>query len=134
MRFRMAAKPLAWLATLLALAPAPLAAQAWEEVAQVPGGIALELDRNSTAKALDGSRSVMMGIFRKQLPTGTMETTVAVDCAAQEAKIRRIRLIDGPRLISDNIMADAGFTPIREGSAEDLYRAALCQDAESAAQ
>ncbi len=134
MSFRRAATPLAGLSALLALAPAPLAAQTWEEVAQVPGGIALELDRDSTAKALDGSRSVMMGVFRKQLPTGLMETSVAVDCEAQEAKIRRIRLIDGPRLISDNILADAGFTPIREGSAEDLYQAALCQEPESAAQ
>ncbi len=120
-------------AALAAFGATSLAAQPWEEVAQLPGGIALELDRGSVSQAMDGSRHVTLGIFRKQLPNALMETSVAVDCAAGEAKIRRVRLIDGTRVMTDKILAAAEFAPVNEGSAEAFYQAALCGSEESAA-
>ncbi len=119
-------------AFLAALGATSLAAQPWEQVAQLPGGIALELDRGSVSHAMDGSRHVALGVFRKQLPNALMETSVAVDCEAGEAKIRRVRLIDGASVMTDKILAAAEFAPINEGSAEAFYQAALCSGEESA--
>lgn len=112
----------------LAAMPAPLAAEPWEQVAELPGGIAVEVDANSVFEALDGVRLVLRATFRRQLPTATMETAVAVDCARAEAKIRGVRLLDGETVMSENVSLDSEFAPVREGSAEDIYFQALCED------
>lgn len=116
-----------------ALFSAPLAAEPWAQVAQLPGGIALELDEASVSHGMDGERHVALGTFRKQLPNALMETSVAVDCGANQAKIRRVRLLDGERVTADNILATAEFQPVNEGSAEAFYAAALCAGKEGAA-
>jgi hypothetical protein len=132
MKLKLAPFRLLGAVALAALGATGIAAQPWEQVAQLPGGIALELDRGSVSQEMDGDRQVAMGVFRKQLPNALMETSVAVDCALGEAKIRRVRLIDGSRVMTDNILAAAEFAPINEGSAEAFYQAALCSGEESA--
>jgi len=122
-----------WAALCAALLPSALAAEPWEQVAQLPGGIALEPDLASVSTGLDGERRVAVGTFRKQLPSGLMESSVTVDCRANEARIRRVRLFDGERVTADNILAGASFAPVNEGSAEAFYAAALCAPAEEEA-
>jgi len=78
---------------------------------------------------MDGERHVVLGTFRKQLPNALMETSVAVDCNADQAKIRRVRLLDGDRVMADNILATAEFLQVNEGSAEAFYTAGLCTPA-----
>lgn len=134
MTFNLAPLRLAGAAFLTVFGASSLVAEPWEEVAQLPGGIALELDRGSVSHAMDGNRHVALGIFRKQLPNALMETSVAVDCPAGEAKIRRVRLLDGPRVTTDRILASAEFAPVNEGSAEAFYQAALCGGEQSAAE
>src|SRR3569833_3887494 len=80
----------------LALAAAALsaaaAAQDWTKVDELPSGIAVEMDSASKVEEMDGVRMVERASFRKQLPTGLMETAVAVDCKGEAIKIRCLLL------------------------------------------
>ncbi len=115
------------IAALIALAsPALLHAENWQKVADLPGGMSEELDKDSIFEALDGVRLVVQAKFRRQMPTATMETAVAVDCVKGLAKIRGVRLLDGERVMSESVSANAEYLPIHEGSAEDIYFMALC--------
>jgi len=117
---------LAGAAALAALLPAGLAAEPWTKVAELPGDIAVELDQASVTHELDGERQVTLGVFRKQMPVALMESSVAVDCQANEAKIRRVRLLNGQDVMSDSILATSTFSPVNEGSAEAIYFGVLC--------
>jgi len=110
----------------VALAAAPVAAQDWQKVAELPGGIAVEMDRQTLFEGLDGNRMVLMATFRKQLANTTMETAAAVDCARKQAKIRGVRLLSDGEILSEKVMATAEFAPINPGSAEATYYTALC--------
>ena len=114
-------------AALAASLPTAVCAEPWVKVADLPGDIAVELDQATVAHELDGERQVTTGVFRKKLPVATMETSVAADCQANEAKIRRVRLLNGEDVMSDSIMTTTTtFGPVNEGSAEAIYFAALC--------
>ena len=114
-------------AALAALLPTALCAEPWVKEADLPGDIAVELDQATVAHELDGERQVTTGVFRKKLPVATMETSVAADCQTNEAKIRRVRLLNGEDVMSDSIMTTTTtFGTVNEGSAEAIYFAALC--------
>jgi hypothetical protein len=113
----------------LALAAAALSGAAsaeWTQVDKLPSGIAVEMDSASKAHEMDGVRMVERASFRKQLPTGLMETAVAVDCAKQELKIRSMRLTSDGKVLADKADNQAQFVPINPGSAEATYYKALC--------
>jgi len=114
------------LALLLAALPAALAAEPWDKVDELPGGIAVELDRDSVFEALDGARLVLRGTFRRENVGWMMETNVAVDCGLELAKIRGIRLLDGDKVLTERADHLAEFLPINAGSMEAVYFKALC--------
>jgi hypothetical protein len=109
-----------------ALSAAAVAQANWTKVDELPGGIAVEMDAGSKAEQMDGVRMIERATFRKQLPTGTMETGVSVDCAKQEAKIRSVKLTSDGKVLSDNTNNAAQYAPIHPGSAEAMYYKALC--------
>lgn len=114
------------LALVIAALPAALAAEPWEQVDELPGGIAVELDMDSVFEALDGARLVLRGTFRRPNGGWTMETNVAVDCELETAKIRGIRLLDGEKVVTERSDPLADFAPINAGSSEAIYYTALC--------
>ena len=120
-------KPLSALCAIALFAlPAALSAENWEEVDRLPGDIAVELDRQSTSKAQDGTVEVVLASFRKQLPNGMMQTDVAVDCAGQAAKIRGIQLLQEGKVVTSSSTPGAEFRPVNDGSSEAIYYKALC--------
>jgi hypothetical protein len=121
MRFRHAPFALA-----LAALPAVLAAEPWEKVDELPGGIAVELDRDSVFETLDGATLVWRGVFRRENVGWTMETHVAIDCERELAKIRGMRLLDGAEVLTERPDLLAEFLPINAGSSEAIYYKALC--------
>lgn len=108
--------------------PIALAAESWQKIDELPGGIALEVDRDTQVEALDGIALVQRATFRRQLPTGTIETAVAIDCQHKSAKIRGVRLKNGDAVISETVTNYDDFTPINPGSSEALYFKALCYE------
>lgn len=122
--------PIAVAAALAAALPATAlsaAAEAsWSKVDELPGGIAVEMDTGSKVEEMDGVRPVERARFRKQLPTGMMETAVAIDCAKQDAKIRSMKLTSDGKVLSDKTDNAAQYAPIHPGSAEAMYYKALC--------
>lgn len=120
-------KPLPALCAIALLAvPAGLSAASWEEVERLAGDIAVEIDTQSVTKAQDGATEVTLGTFRKELPNGVMQTDVAVDCKAQAAKIRGIRLLQGDVVATSSSTPGAEFRPVNYGSSEAIYFKALC--------
>ncbi|KPL68569.1 hypothetical protein SZ64_10910 [Erythrobacter sp. SG61-1L] len=113
-------------AIALLAAPTALSAAKWEEVERLSGDIAVELDTDSIAKALDGASEVTLATFRKELPNGTMQTDVAVNCAGETAKIRGIRLLQGDVVATASSTPGAEFHPVNYGSSEAIYFKALC--------
>jgi hypothetical protein len=114
------------LALVLAALPAALAAEPWEKVDELPGGIAVELDLDSVFEALDGARLVLRATFRRDLAMGMMESNVEIDCGLETAKLRGIRLMNGATVLSERIDHLADFAPINPGSAEAIYFRVLC--------
>jgi hypothetical protein len=114
------------LALLLAALPAALSAEPWEKVDELPGGIAVELDRDSVFEALDGAHLVWHGIFRRENVGWIMESHVAVDCENETAKLRGMRLMDGAEVLTERSDLLAEFVPINAGSSEAIYYKALC--------
>jgi hypothetical protein len=114
------------LALILAALPATLAAEPWDKVDELPGGIAVELDRDSVFEALDGSTLVWRGVFRRENVGWIMETHVAIDCGRELAKIRGMRLLDGDEVLTERPDLQAEFLPINAGSSEAIYYKALC--------
>lgn len=102
------------------------AAEPWVPVDTLPGGIAVEMDQATKIKEMDGIRTVERATFRKQLPTGMMETAVEIDCAKEDAKINGIKLTSDGKVLADNVNKLAQFEPINPGSAEAMYFKALC--------
>ena len=105
---------------------AAAAAQSWTQVDQLPSGIAVEMDSASKVEEMDGVRMVERASFRKQLPTGLMETAVAVDCKGEAIKIRSMKLTSDGKVLVDRADNQAQFVPINPGSAEATYYKALC--------
>jgi hypothetical protein len=105
---------------------AAASAEPWAKVDEMPGGIAVEIDQASKAEEMDGVRLVERASFRKQLPTGMMETAVAIDCAQEEVKIRGIRITAEGKVLAEKADNQARFGPINPGSAEAIYFKALC--------
>lgn len=114
------------IALMLAATPAMLAAEPWEQVDELPGEIAIELDQASVFEALDGTRLVLRGTFRRPSGGWTMETSMAVDCAHDQAKVRGVRLLDGDKVLTERVDALAEFAPVAAGSSEAIYFRALC--------
>jgi len=114
------------IALMLATLPGALAAEPWEKVDELPGGIAVELDQDSVFEALDGARLVLRGTFRRPNGGWMMETSVAVDCGLEQAKIRGIALMDGDEVLTTSSDPLAEFAPINAGSSESMYYKALC--------
>ncbi|HSG34127.1 MAG TPA: hypothetical protein VLA37_06295 [Sphingomonadaceae bacterium] len=114
------------LALAIAALPAPLAAENWQQVDELPGGIAVELDLESWFEALDGVRLVQQGVFRRPNASWTMHTIVSIDCELELAKISGVRLLDGDELATEQLNYQAEFLPINPGSAEAMYYRALC--------
>lgn len=110
----------------LAAVPAALSAEPWEKIDELPGGIAIELDRDSVFEALDGAQLVWHGIFRRESVGWIMESHVAVNCEDETAKLRGMRLMDGAEVLTQRSDLLAEFVPINAGSAEAIYYKALC--------
>jgi hypothetical protein len=119
-------RPLVALLALAAALPAALGAEPWNKVDELPGGIAVEIDEGTEVEALDGVRLIERATFRRELPNGTMETAVAVDCAKEEARIRGVRLMNGEQVLSENVNDTTPYTAVHPGSAEAIYFKALC--------
>ena len=92
----------------------------------LPGGFALQIDMATKVEEMDGVKLVERATFRKQLPTATIETTVAVDCAGETAKTRSVKMISDGKVVSDNTNNAAQYVPVHFGSAEAMYYKALC--------
>lgn len=112
--------------TLIGSLAAPLAAEPWKEVAQLPGGIAVSLDEASVDDAMDGMDMVKLGTFRREMPSGPMETDVAVNCQKETSKIRGVRLVGSGQVYNQQLSRTVDFTPVRDGSSEAIYFKALC--------
>jgi|GEM_PF-1354521 len=111
---------------LAAALAAPLAAEPWKEVDRLTGDIAVELDEGSVVEALDGVSLVLFATFRRQMPSGVMETDVAMDCAHASSRLRGVRLIDGGQVYNRQGAATAEMAPVRYGSADAIYFKTLC--------
>ena len=111
---------------VLALWGSAAAAESWVNVDVLPGGFALQIDMATKVEEMDGVKLVERANFRKQLPTATIETTVAVDCAGETAKTRSVKMISDGKVVSDNTNNAAQYVPVHFGSAEAMYYKALC--------
>lgn len=113
---------------ILAVAlPSALAAQEWKEIDRLTGDVAVELDEASVTKAMDGANEVLQATFRRQMPTGPMESDVAIDCGNATARLRAIRLINADGSIYNQPMSQTlDYSPISFGSSDAIYYKALC--------
>ena len=109
------------------LVSAPLAAASWKEIDRLPGDIAVDIDEASVTSALDGEIVVIHATFRRHMPTQIMESDVAINCAAESAKLRGLRLIneDGSAY-NQPVTMTQGFHPVTFGSSDAIYFKALC--------
>jgi hypothetical protein len=114
------------LAALAAALPATAADPAWTKVDELPGGIAVEMDTATKVEEMDGVLLIDRATFRKQLPTGMMETAVSIDCKGEQIKIRGVKLTSDGKVLSDSTSNTAQYVPIHSGSAEAMYYKALC--------
>jgi len=112
--------------SIAVLLAAPLAAEPWKEVDQLPGGIVVALDEGSVTEAMDGLDTVKLATFRREMSTGPMETDISVNCDKQLSRIRGVRLVGGAQVYRQQVPQTAGFTPVRDGSSEAIYFKALC--------
>ena len=111
---------------LAAVLAAAAHAEPWTKIDELPGGIAVEIDEDSQVEALDGVQLIERATFRRELPNGTLETAVAVDCTHGTAKIRGVRLVNGEDVLAQNVNDGATYDPVHQGSAEAIYFKALC--------
>ena len=111
---------------LTAVLATAASAEPWTKIDELPGGIGVEIDENSQVEALDGVNLVERATFRRELPNGTMETAVAVDCGHGLAKIRGVRLVNGDDVLAQNVDDNAKYAPVHQGSSEAIYYKALC--------
>lgn len=84
------------------------------------------IDEASVADAMDGTDTVKQATFRREMPTGPMETDISVNCDKQLARIRGVRLVGDGQVYRQQVPQTAGFTPVRDGSSEAIYFKALC--------
>lgn len=114
-------------AILAVAVPSALAAQDWQEIDRLTGDVAVELDQASVTKAMDGANEVLQATFRRQMPTGPMESDVAIDCGNATARIRAIRLINADGSIYNQpVQQTLDYHSIGFGSSEAIYYKALC--------
>jgi hypothetical protein len=106
--------------------PSVLAAKNWKEVDRLAGDVAVELDEESVTQAMDGANEVVQATFRRQMPTGIMETDVAIDCRNEAARLRGIRLVNGDDVYNQPVSPTLEFHPVSFGSADAIYLKALC--------
>ncbi|WEK47983.1 MAG: hypothetical protein P0Y56_06705 [Candidatus Andeanibacterium colombiense] len=116
------------IALVLAVAaiPSAVAAADWKEVDRLTGDVAVELDQGSVSKVLDGANEVLQATFRRQMPTGIMESDVAIDCKATAAKLRGLRLVNGDKIYNQPVSPTLEYHPVSFGSADAIYYKALC--------
>ena len=120
--------PIAALPVLALLPVAATAATAadWQEIDRLTGDVPVELDRASVTKAMDGANEVVQATFRRQMPTGIMESDVAVDCKGAAAKLRGLRLVNGDNVYHQPVSPTTDYHPVSFGSADAIYYKALC--------
>jgi hypothetical protein len=114
------------IAVAAGLLSSTLAAESWKQVDLLPGDIAVELDENSMSEAMDGANMVLMATFRRLMPTGTMETDVAIDCKNETAKLRGLRLVNDGEVYNQPVSPTTDYHAIGYGSADAIYFLALC--------
>ena len=122
------ALPVLALPVLALLPAAAIAATAadWQEIDRLTGDVPVELNRASVAKVMDGASEVMQATFRRRMPTGIMESDVAIDCKGASAKLRGLRLINGTNVYNQQVSPTLDYHPVSFGSADAIYYKALC--------
>ena len=60
------------------------------------------------------------------MPTGIMESDVAIDCRAETARLRGLRLVNGDSVYNQPIDQTTEYHPVNFGSADAIYLKALC--------
>jgi hypothetical protein len=110
----------------VAVMPTALAAKNWKEVDRLTGDVAVELDEDSVTRAMDGTDEILQATFRRQMPTGIMESDVAIDCKAETARLRGLRLIGEDSVYNQPVDQTTEYHPVNFGSADAIYLKALC--------